>query len=655
MFCWGKTSDGQLGMGGIEDTIVPVPLRNKFMEQRNIKEVASGLRHAVLLLSDGSLYSMGCNVTGALGRDTGSEKRPESVVAMDTHQVRHIACGHNHTMVLTERGQLYSWGDDRHGQLGLGPTNLEPVRMPKQIKSLSKHIVVQIACGGHHNLALLQDGRVFSWGQNTFGQLGHGTTEYSKPHPQQIAVLDGLPIMSIHAGGYHSFVLTRSSTMYGWGRNNFGQLGIGNSVDQLSPMLLRSLNSLNSKVKYIACGDEHTVVLAEDGGVFSFGSGGYGQLGHNSTQAETMPRKVFEFMGSTVSQIACGRNHTLVLVRNTGRIYSCGLGGSGQLGTGLLDNRLTPVPVLGHWCPLYTEAQGVPVDNNFLVKKIFAGGDQSFATFSMPYDPKLVADYREMCEEDTPLYFSLASIQEENKDTLLKKLEVVFSSASCVNSCFLSSNHYNTSPDDCGIDFNHVKMASAILKSSSYFNDYQQKINYCLQSRLLPTLPPDPLDLECIRLYVSLPLLFLLYSQDTSNYRILLPYSIAFLGLSRGAKDIIGAWMIKLPTEDFAYIQSLFRDSISSILPELFKPSSSHGVLSIVIQDYSTMVGNSLKVLKYFDEWNTSANCIIPIVDFYVPVINDLIDLKQDYIMWVKQQVKFFNFLVSSIDDIVHM
>ena len=63
------------------------------------------------------------------------------------------------------------------------------------------------------------DGKVFSWGQNTFGQLGHGTTEYSKPHPQQIAVLDGLPIVSVHAGGYHSFVLTRSSSMYGWGRN----------------------------------------------------------------------------------------------------------------------------------------------------------------------------------------------------------------------------------------------------------------------------------------------------------------------------------------------------------------------------------------------------------------------------------------------------
>ena len=79
------------------------------------------------------------------------------------------------------------------------------------------------------------------------------------------------------------------------------------------------------------------------------------------------------------------RNHTLALVRNTGRIYSCGLGGSGQLGTGDVTNQKTPTPVLGNWCPLYTDAQGVPVDRSFLVKKIFAGGDQSFATFSMPY------------------------------------------------------------------------------------------------------------------------------------------------------------------------------------------------------------------------------------------------------------------------------
>jgi len=76
MFCWGKVSDGQLGLGGIEESIVSIPHRNKFLEQKNVKEVHSGLLHTVLLLTDGSLYSMGSNIAGALGRDSGSEKRP---------------------------------------------------------------------------------------------------------------------------------------------------------------------------------------------------------------------------------------------------------------------------------------------------------------------------------------------------------------------------------------------------------------------------------------------------------------------------------------------------------------------------------------------------------------------------------------------------
>ena len=95
----------------------------------------------------------------------------------------------------------------------------------------------------------------------------------------------------------------------------------------------------------------------------------------------------------------------------------------------------------------------------------------------------------------------------------------------------------------CFIDF--VVFDSILL----YFMDSILQINYCLMSRLFPTLPPDPLDLECIRLYISLPLFFLLYSQDCNNYKILLPYSNAFLNLSSSAKTLIGElypWSVEL-------------------------------------------------------------------------------------------------------------
>lgn len=86
-----------------------------------------------------------------------------------------------------------------------------------------------------------------------------------------------------------------------------------------------------------------------EGGVFTFGAGGYGQLGHNSTSHEINPRKVFELMGSIVTQVACGRQHTSAFVPSSGRIYSFGLGGNGQLGTGSTSNRKSPFTVKGNW------------------------------------------------------------------------------------------------------------------------------------------------------------------------------------------------------------------------------------------------------------------------------------------------------------------
>ena len=96
------------------------------------------------------------------------------------------------------------------------------------------------------------------------------------------------------------------------------------------------------QICYVACGAEHTVCLTEDGGVFSFGSGQYGQLGHGSKSDEQQPRKIIELMGTEVSQVACGRKHTLAFVPTRGRMYAFGLGGSGQLGNSAYTSALTP-------------------------------------------------------------------------------------------------------------------------------------------------------------------------------------------------------------------------------------------------------------------------------------------------------------------------
>lgn len=96
-----------------------------------------------------------------------------------------------------------------------------------------------------------------------------------------------------------------TGAVFAWGKNSSGQLGLGDTIDRPHPVQLKSLRS--QRVTYISCGMDHTVALTKDGGVFTFGAGTYGQLGHGSQAVETLPRMVLELMGSTVTQVASGR------------------------------------------------------------------------------------------------------------------------------------------------------------------------------------------------------------------------------------------------------------------------------------------------------------------------------------------------------------
>ncbi|KAH0517018.1 putative E3 ubiquitin-protein ligase HERC4 [Microtus ochrogaster] len=304
MLCWGNASYGQLGLGGIDEEIVLEPRKSDFFVNKKVRDVGCGLRHTVFVLDDGTVYTCGCNDLGQLGHEK-SRKRPEQVVALDAQNIVAVSCGEAHTLALNDKGQVYAWGLDSDGQLGLLGSE-EYIRVPRNIKSLSDIQIVQVACGYYHSLALSKASEVFCWGQNKYGQLGLGIDYKKQTSPQLIKSLLGIPFMQVAAGGAHSFVLTLSGAIFGWGRNKFGQLGLNDENDRYVPNLLKSLRS--QKIVYICCGEDHTAALTKEGGVFTFGAGGYGQLGHNSTSHEINPRKVFELMGSIVTQVACGSN-----------------------------------------------------------------------------------------------------------------------------------------------------------------------------------------------------------------------------------------------------------------------------------------------------------------------------------------------------------
>ncbi|XP_076413243.1 putative E3 ubiquitin-protein ligase HERC4 isoform X9 [Peromyscus maniculatus bairdii] len=400
--------------------------------------------------------------------DSSVTKNPErnQVVALDAQNIVAVSCGEAHTVALNDKGQMFAWGLDSDGQLGLLGSE-ECIRVPRNIKSLSDIQIVQVACGYYHSLALSKASEVFCWGQNKYGQLGLGIDCKKQTSPQLIKSLLGIPFMQVAAGGAHSFVLTLSGAIFGWGRNKFGQLGLNDENDRYVPNLLKSLRS--QKIVYICCGEDHTAALTKEGGVFTFGAGGYGQLGHNSTSHEINPRKVFELMGSIVTQIACGRQHTSAFVPSSGRIYSFGLGGNGQLGTGSTSNRKSPFTVKGNWfsyngqCP-----QDIDSEDYFCVKRIFSGGDQSFSHYTSPQSCGPADDFR--CPDPSKQIWTVneALIQKwlsypsgRFPVEIANEIDGTFSSSGCLNGSFLAvsnDDHYRTGTRFSGVDMNAARL-----------------------------------------------------------------------------------------------------------------------------------------------------------------------------------------------------
>jgi alpha-tubulin suppressor-like RCC1 family protein len=292
----------------------------------------AGSAHNMVVTPDGRVYAFGENGSGQLGDDSLVD-RPTPTLLNTITGVTSISSGLAHTLARTWDDQVYSWGSNTSGRLGDGTTS-GTRKLPYHIPTLSN--VIAIAAGDAHSLALTSGGHVYSWGENSDGQLGLGST-LDTPTPTEIPGLSG--IVAIAAGDTHSMALTASGSLYVWGNDANSRLGDGLTADRTSPFPLGLID-----VAAIAAGDAHSLAMLGNGAVYSWGLGTSGQLGRGNTSSSTTPTLIPGLWASAIA--AAGSNSAAV--RFDGVLVAWGDNSSGQIGdTTSPTDRLQPTTVVG--------------------------------------------------------------------------------------------------------------------------------------------------------------------------------------------------------------------------------------------------------------------------------------------------------------------
>ncbi|KAG6651025.1 hypothetical protein CIPAW_06G083300 [Carya illinoinensis] len=366
VFIWGEgVANGMLG-GGVHrvgssyscmmDALLPKALESKVV--LDVHNIACGGRHAVLVTKQGEIFSWGEESGGRLGHGLEADvSHPKLIDALNGVNIEFVACGENHTCAVTISGELYTWGDGTCNSGLLGLRSEVSHWIPKKVSGLKDDIhVSHIACGPWHTAFVTSAGQLFTFGDGSFGSLGHGD-QSSTSIPREVETLKGQRSTKVACGVWHTAAVVelknKSSisecsshssfgNLFTWGDGDKGRLGHGDEEPKLLPECVTALT--NESICQVACGHNLTVVLTTLGQVFTMGSTAYGQLGSPVADGKVPSRIEDKIADSFIDEIACGSYHVAVLTSET-EVYTWGKGSNGQLGHGDYDHRNTPTLV----------------------------------------------------------------------------------------------------------------------------------------------------------------------------------------------------------------------------------------------------------------------------------------------------------------------
>jgi alpha-tubulin suppressor-like RCC1 family protein len=222
VYCWGWNRKGYLGIGS-EDESYHKPILNQYLNNEFVIDISCGARHSLVLTSSGEVYAWGCNELGVIGNGCNSDQLiPIKVKGFNDERVVMISCGWSYSMALTECGHVYSWGYNGFGQLGIG--NAVHSNQPKFVKVIDDNecnvFIVKISCGTNHSLLLSNDGYIYAFGRNNYGELGNQKEE-NELSPYKIKIETKFIDISSHWIYFNygiSIALSQNGIYYNWGK-----------------------------------------------------------------------------------------------------------------------------------------------------------------------------------------------------------------------------------------------------------------------------------------------------------------------------------------------------------------------------------------------------------------------------------------------------
>ncbi len=269
VWSWGSNVHMGLGNGSSNSSTVPVQAQGLTA----VKMISAGGWHSVALKNDGTVWCWGWNADGQIGDGTTTDRSVPTQVPGLTNVIK-IVAGTYHVLALKSDGTVWAWGDNVSGQVGNGTTTDQLT--PVQVSGLTN--VKAIAAGRFFSLAIKEDGTVWTWGENLYGQLGIGNTT-DKTTPVQVTGLTNVVSAAVATGAFHCLALKNDGSLWSWGRNTYGNLGDNSITNSNVPVQVSGVSNITS----LAAGTNFSLLQKNDGTFWACGRNSSGQLGDGST------------------------------------------------------------------------------------------------------------------------------------------------------------------------------------------------------------------------------------------------------------------------------------------------------------------------------------------------------------------------------------